>query len=126
MSRRVHGWLHDEQGDKSISRLLLVGTICFAFVLIAVDTVTMVTAPGEAYALLGSLIVGLIAWAGGARIARYVGPQIAGVVQGIAAKVSPGTTTVSVTPGVPTPQAAPSLPAPEPDEYAGTAPGGGA
>lgn len=103
MSRRVHGWLHDEQGDKSISRLLLVVTIAFSFLLISVDALTQAVVPGEAYALLGSLIVGLIAWAGGSRIARYVGPQMAGVVQGIAARVAPGTTEVKVTntPGVP-------------------------
>jgi hypothetical protein len=101
MSRKVHGWLRDEQGDKSISRLLLIVTMAFTFTVIAVDALTEAAVPGEAYALLGSLVVGLIAWAGGARIARYIGPQVAGIAQGIAAKVSPGSTTVTVTPSAP-------------------------
>ena len=93
LSRKVHGWLKDEQGDNSMARLLLVVTVPFAFGVILADIfVRRVEVPGEVYALLGGLLTGEIAWAGGARIARYIGPQIAGIAQGIAAKVAPSTT----------------------------------
>jgi len=40
-----------------------------------------------AYALLGSFDIGLLAWAGGPRVAQYLGPQVAGVASGIAKAV---------------------------------------
>ena len=85
MSRRGRHPLKDEQGDWSTSRISFVVTLVFTLALIAADTFGDVEMPGEAYALLGGLLTGLIAWAGGPRIARYVGPAIAGVAQGIGA-----------------------------------------
>ncbi len=75
--------LKDEQGDWSTSRISFVCTLAFTIFLIYADTFRDVEVPTEAYALLGTLLTGLIAWAGGRAIARYVGPQIAGVAQGL-------------------------------------------
>ena len=43
--------------------------------------------PEIAYTLLGSLNVGLLAWAGGPRVAQYLAPQIGAVASGIAQAV---------------------------------------
>lgn len=77
--------LRDEQGNWSTSRMSFVLTMFFTFGVILVDIFNpSIEVPGEVYAILTSLLVGLIAWAGGRAIAQYVGPQIAGIAQGIA------------------------------------------
>jgi hypothetical protein len=40
--------------------------------------------PEPAYSLLGALTVGLVAWAGGPRMAQYLAPQVGAVASGIA------------------------------------------
>ena len=39
--------------------------------------------PNAAYALLGTIFTGLLAWTSGPRIAQYLGPQIGAVAKGI-------------------------------------------
>ena len=43
--------------------------------------------PEPAYVLLGSLVIGLLAWAAGPRTAQYLAPQIGAVASGIAQAV---------------------------------------
>lgn len=77
-------FLQDEQGARSSARLALWVTLLPTIGLIVADaTVAAVDVPQAAYALLGGLLTGLIAWAGGARIAQYVGPRIGSVAFGI-------------------------------------------
>ena len=75
----------DERGNVSSARVSFWVALLFTLLLIALDsTVPWVDVPGAAYALLGSICTGVLAWAAGPRIAQYVGPQIAGVAAGIA------------------------------------------
>lgn len=83
--RKTHGFLKDEQGDWSLARAAFVVVVLFVGGLIAADTFGPWDVPDTAYVLLGTLVTGLLAWAAGPRIARYVGPQIGGVASGIAA-----------------------------------------
>jgi len=83
--RKTHGFFRDEQGDKSLGRVCLCAALALTALLICADTFTRHEVPDPAYALLGGLLTGLVAWVAGPRIARYVGPQIGGVASGIAA-----------------------------------------
>jgi hypothetical protein len=82
--RKTHGFFRDEQGDKSLGRVCLTCALVFTGALIAADTFLPVEVPAEAYALLASLLMGLVAWVAGPRIARYVGPQVGAVASGVA------------------------------------------
>ena len=75
--------LTDEQGSPSAARTFLLGSLLFTGALIVLDS-TIWDVPEVAYTLLGSLGVGLLAWAGGPRAMQYIGPQISGVTAGIA------------------------------------------
>jgi len=76
----------DERGSLSAARVLLSLSLLFIAVIIIRDS-TILDVPEPAYVLLGSVGMGLLAWAAGPRIAQYVGPQIAGVASGIAKAV---------------------------------------
>tara|TARA_R100001086_G_scaffold246115_1_gene177925 strand:- start:299 stop:610 length:312 start_codon:yes stop_codon:yes gene_type:complete len=78
--------LKDERGTPSAARTFLLGCLVFTAVLIVLDS-TIWDVPEVAYTLLGSLGVGLLAWAGGPRMAQYVGPQVGAVASGIAQAV---------------------------------------
>lgn len=78
--------LRDERGNLSAARTFLLGTLIFIGIIVILDS-TILDVPEPIYALLGSLVVGLVAWAGGPRIAQYVGPQIGAVASGIAQAV---------------------------------------
>lgn len=85
MARERKTWLHDEQGNLSGGRLMLSGSLILTFVLIFADSLSYrVDVPGAAYALLGTIFTGLLAWVAGPRIAQYVGPQMGAVASGIA------------------------------------------
>ncbi len=84
MSERGRHPLKDEQGDWSTARISFSVTALFTLWLIWADAFRSVEVPSEAYALLGGLLTGLIAWAGGPRIARYVGPQVGAAASGVA------------------------------------------
>ena len=105
--------LKDERGTVSAARTFLLGVLLFTGALIVLDS-TIWDVPEPVYSLLGALVVGLVAWAGGPRAMQYLGPQVAGIASGIAQAVK-----------------SPRRPdrwkgdLPAPDEYSGPAPGGG-
>ena len=80
---RLSEIVKDERGSLSAARFLLTGTMLFTGTLIVLDSIIW-DVPESAYALLGSWAVALIAWAGGARVAQYLGPQIGAVASGVA------------------------------------------
>lgn len=84
MSKGNHGFFRDEQGNPSMARVLLASSLTLTFVLIYADTVSAaMDVPPEAYALLGTVFAGLLAWAAGPRIARHLS-NLGGVAAGIA------------------------------------------
>ena len=88
--RPKHGFLHDEQGDRSFARLALAWVMVFTGLLIIGVAVFSFKVPDAVWSLLGTAIIGLMAWAGGRAIARYIGPQIGAVAAGIGAKDTAG------------------------------------
>ena len=76
----------DERGSLSAARVFLAVSLVFTGVIIVLDS-TVWDVPEAVYSLLGGLAVGLVAWAGGPRVAQYLGPQVAGVASGIAQAV---------------------------------------
>ena len=78
--------LTDERGSLSAARTFLFGSLVFTGTIIVLDSI-MLGVPEIAYTLLGSLNVGLVAWAGGPRMAQYLAPQIGAVASGIAKAV---------------------------------------
>jgi len=79
--------LTDERGSLSSARTFLLASLVFSGMLIVLDS-TIWDVPEVVYTLLGSLDIGLLAWAGGPRVAQYLGPQVAGVASGIARAIS--------------------------------------
>jgi len=75
--------LTDERGNLSAARTFLFGSLAFTGTLIVLDSMVW-DVPEPAYALLGSLVIGLVAWAGGPRVAQYLAPQVGAVASGIA------------------------------------------
>ncbi len=78
--------LTDERGHLSAARTLLTISLTFTGTIIVLDS-TVWDVPEPAYVLLGSLLVGLLAWAAGPRVAQYLGPQVGAVASGIAQAV---------------------------------------
>jgi hypothetical protein len=78
--------LIDERGTVSAARTFLLGVLLFTGTIIVLDSIILAV-PEIAYTLLGSLNVGLLAWAGGPRVAQYLAPQIGAVASGIAKAV---------------------------------------
>ena len=76
----------DERGTPSAARVFLFSSLVFIAAIIVLDS-TIWDVPEVAYTLLGSLSVGLLAWAGGPRVAQYLGPQVGAVTAGIAKAV---------------------------------------
>ena len=76
----------DERGSLSAARVFLAASLIFTGAIIVLDS-TLWDVPEAVYSLLGGLAVGLVAWAGGPRVAQYLGPQVAGVAAGIAQAV---------------------------------------
>ena len=77
----------DERGKPSAARIFLATTMAFTGLIIVLDSIVW-DVPEPAYALLGSLAIGLLAWTAGPRVAQYLGPQVAGVASGIAQAIS--------------------------------------
>jgi hypothetical protein len=75
--------LTDERGTLSAARTFLFGSLVFTGTIIVLDSIILAV-PEIAYPLLGSLNVGLLAWAGGPRVAQYLAPQIGAAAAGIA------------------------------------------
>lgn len=84
MTRRKHGVLEDEQGDRSAARILLVIALPFTAALIVLDAARGWDVPDPAWALLSAVDMALIGWAAGPRIARYLLPQVGAAVSGVA------------------------------------------
>ena len=63
--------LTDERGNLSAARVLLTASMVFIAVIIVLDS-TFWDVPEPAYVLLGSWGIGLLAWAGGPRVAQYL------------------------------------------------------
>lgn len=78
--------LTDERGTPSAARSFLFGCLMFTAALIVLDSAFW-DVPEVVYTLLGSINVGLMAWAGGPRAMQYLGPQVSGVAAGIAKAV---------------------------------------
>ena len=81
----IRGFFQDEQGALSLGRILLTSFLAFIAFLVLVDTFLKFEVPAPAYALLGGLATGLLAWVGGPRIAQYIAPQIGVIAQGVGA-----------------------------------------
>lgn len=79
--------LQDERGSWSAARVLLILELVYLWVLGLIVTFAGLEVPGEVWALHGSLVIALVAWAGGPRTMQYLGPQVAGVAQGVAGAV---------------------------------------
>ena len=75
--------LSDEKSKLSAARVLLVISLAFTGFVIVIDSVFSAIVPNAAYALLGTVFTGLLAWTAGPRIAQYLGPQIGAVASGI-------------------------------------------
>lgn len=86
------GILADETGKRSLARVLLIVSLVITFVLVILDSiligdVPVLDVPVPAYALLGTIFTGLLAWTAGPRIAQYVGPQMGAIASGLAKSV---------------------------------------
>ena len=64
--------LRDETGGLSSARVSFHMTLLFIMVVILLDLRDGVEVPTDAYVLLGSLATGLIIWAGGPRVGKYL------------------------------------------------------
>jgi len=80
--------LRDERGSLSAARIFLFASLVFTAAIIVVDSLLWATVPNAAYALLGTIFTGLLAWTAGPRIAQYFGPQIGAVASGIGAALT--------------------------------------
>jgi len=77
--------LKDERGSLSAARISLFVSLAFTAAIIVADSLLWATVPNAAYALMGTIFTGLLAWAAGPRIAQYILPQIGAVASGIGA-----------------------------------------
>lgn len=64
--------IRDETGNLSSARVAFYLTLFFIFLVILLDLRANVNVPTDAYVLLGSLATGLIIWAGGPRVGKYL------------------------------------------------------
>ena len=80
--------LADEKGNPSAARVLLVASLAFTAVIIIADSLLWADVPNAAYALLGTIFTGLLAWTAGPRIAQYILPQIGAIASGIGASLT--------------------------------------
>jgi hypothetical protein len=75
------GFTHDEQGNRSMGRLLLAITSAYIFAAIAIDTFTAFRVPGEGWLLLTTMEGAFTIWVAGPRIAQYLAPVIQKAVE---------------------------------------------
>ena len=75
--------LTDERGSLSAARTFLFGSLVFTGTLIVLDSMVW-DVPEVVYPLLGGVIMGLLAFAGGPRMAAYLAPQVGAIASGIA------------------------------------------
>ncbi len=76
--------LQDERGKPSTSRKALMVSLAVSFSLLILDALTVRVALTQMhYSFMAGTNTALIAWAGGPRIAQYVGPQISKVASAV-------------------------------------------
>ena len=80
--------LADEKGKLSAARVLLVASLVFTAAIIVADSLLWAEVPNAAYALLGTIFTGELAWTAGPRIAKHLLPQIGAVASGIGAALT--------------------------------------
>ena len=80
--------LRDERGSLSTARIFLFVSLVFTAGIIVADSLLWATVPNAAYALMGTIFTGLLAWTAGPRIAQYFGPQIGADASGIGASLT--------------------------------------
>lgn len=81
------GFFHDERGSRSMARALLVIELVYLWVAGGLEAAGLLEGSGPFWALHGSLVIALVAWTAGPRMAQYLGPQVAGVASGIASSL---------------------------------------
>lgn len=80
--RKAAGFLHDERGSKSAGRLWLSVYLTFLALLIPVDSALPgFDVPDPAWALLGIVFGGLLAWVAGPRTVQHLGDIASGIAQ---------------------------------------------
>ena len=81
--RGPFGFLHDENGSKSMGRLLMVAWSGFtAFVIVADSGPLGWDVPVPVYALLGTIFTGLLAWVAVPRAVQQMS-GVAGAIRGV-------------------------------------------
>lgn len=81
----MSAFTRDERGKPSAARTLLLLELLYVWGLGLIETLTAHQVSGPVWALHASLVIALVAWAAGPRIAQHIGGQIAGAAQGVAA-----------------------------------------
>lgn len=87
MARIMIDWrqlVQDERGQLSTARALLWCWSVFTLLFVAL---TWRTVPNGVLSLLSGVEIALIAWAAGARIAQYLGPQIGATASAVGQSV---------------------------------------
>lgn len=92
MRFRLHELFTDERAKLSAARLGLWITVGMALVTVGFDVYMTwlggkATIPNTVYSLEATMFLAFASWAGGPRIAQYLGPQIGVAASGIAAAV---------------------------------------
>ena len=88
ISQMILELLADEKGNPSAARVLLTASLAFTAAIIVADSLLWAEVPNAAYALMGTVFTGLLAWTAGPRIAQYLGPQIGAIASGIGASLT--------------------------------------
>ncbi len=88
LKNHLRNLVTDEQAKTSAARVGLWITVAMALITVGVDiALTLYSStthiPNTVYALEGTMFTAFAAWAGGPRIAKYIGPQIGNVATGI-------------------------------------------
>lgn len=92
MRFRLHELLTDERAKLSAARTGLWITVAMALVTVGLDLYMTwlggkATIPNTVYSLEATMFMAFASWAGGPRIAQYLGPQIGSAATGIAAAI---------------------------------------
>jgi hypothetical protein len=81
------GVFHDERGSLSAARVFLAVDLAQTIVYIFLCTLTDRALSNAVLGFDGSTITAFAAWAGGSRVAQYLGPQIGSIGAGIGASI---------------------------------------
>lgn len=76
--------LHDETGSHSTARTMFVGFLLLCMVLLVFEAFGVTSLQQLHFAFMGGVVTALAAWAGGPRVAKYIGPQIGKFAQSVA------------------------------------------